>query len=222
MSAKWGDGRRTPARGPSGSSTEDVVRATVTECARRLEANVSIGKQEFLANQQAQDASCYLMIRIAEAIRDLPDEVKLAHDEINWVAVTGMRHRLAHQYAASTLSLCGLPRPVMSPSFSAPWAGRTEHCDHLPRSRAGAELPQHRRAVPPAAAVLPRPGRGLDAPRRPGTLPRPGAGPGCRLGQADRFPGGTGAGRRRGGSGAPDARRAGRAAARRRGARGRR
>lgn len=75
----------------------------MTECARRLEANVSIGKQEFLANQQAQDASCYLMIRIAEAIRDLPDEVKLAHDEINWVAVTGMRNRLAHQYVGINL-----------------------------------------------------------------------------------------------------------------------
>ena len=55
-------------------------------------------KEDFLADRQLRDAVVYNLQIIGEAAYKVSDTFKEAHPEIDWFKITGLRHRIVHDY----------------------------------------------------------------------------------------------------------------------------
>jgi uncharacterized protein with HEPN domain len=65
---------------------------------KALEFTHGMSREQFLANEMAQQAVMRLIQVIGEAARQISSGFKEAHPDIPWPGIVGMRHRLVHEY----------------------------------------------------------------------------------------------------------------------------
>lgn len=69
----------------------------------------------YRADRNTQDATCYRLLMIGEAVRKLPGSVTSRYREIAWHEIVGLRNILAHEYAVVdndrvwTIAMTSLP-----------------------------------------------------------------------------------------------------------------
>jgi uncharacterized protein with HEPN domain len=69
------------------------------ELARRIERRIAkLNKAEFQANEDVQLALTHLLQMIGEAARCVTEETRGKFSSIDWKIITGMRHRIVHDY----------------------------------------------------------------------------------------------------------------------------
>lgn len=54
--------------------------------------------EDFLEDRQLQDAVIRRLEIVGEAVKNLPDDLRAAHDDIRWSAIAGLRDILIHGY----------------------------------------------------------------------------------------------------------------------------
>lgn len=59
----------------------------------------------FQADNRTVDAVVHNLLVIGEAARCLPAAVKAQHPDIDWIAINGLRNRIAHEYFGLSLSV---------------------------------------------------------------------------------------------------------------------
>lgn len=64
--------------------------------ARSFSAGVTY--ERFASDQMLQDATCHVLQIIGEAAGKVSPEFRVAHAEIPWQRIIGLRHRLVHDY----------------------------------------------------------------------------------------------------------------------------
>lgn len=57
-----------------------------------------LGREAFLQDRDALDATSYRLIAIGEAARGLSDAIKSLRPDVPWAQIVAMRNLLAHQY----------------------------------------------------------------------------------------------------------------------------
>lgn len=70
----------------------------ILESCRRLQSIVSGGRDEFEANEVLQDAACYRLTVIGEALNNLSRDFAAQHSGLRIPQARGMRNRLTHEY----------------------------------------------------------------------------------------------------------------------------
>ena len=70
----------------------------VQECIRRIEENVTEGRDRFMASHTLQDAVLRNLQTIAESTQRLSEDLKAAHLEIEWRRIAAFRNVLVHDY----------------------------------------------------------------------------------------------------------------------------
>ncbi len=63
-----------------------------------MDRTARIGKDEFLGDQTLTRAVVRSLEVIGEAARQVPDELKEKHSDVQWKEMIGMRDRLIHGY----------------------------------------------------------------------------------------------------------------------------
>jgi uncharacterized protein with HEPN domain len=63
---------------------------------KRYTANLN--KADFLANNLVLDACYHNFLVIGEAVKQLPEELRIQHRQVPWKAIAGLRDMLAHEY----------------------------------------------------------------------------------------------------------------------------
>lgn len=77
----------------------------IDECLRRIEKNIAIGLQAFLASETIQDATLRNLQTMSEASQRLSDEVKSTRPDIEWERISAFRNILVHNYLGIDLEL---------------------------------------------------------------------------------------------------------------------
>ena len=75
-----------------------VYLAHILECIGKIERFTVTGKTRFLADDMVQDAVLRNFEVIGEAVKRLDETYRVAHPEISWRALAGLRDVLIHQY----------------------------------------------------------------------------------------------------------------------------
>lgn len=75
-----------------------VYLAHILECIGKIERFTVTGKTRFLADDMVQDAVLRNFEVISEAVKRLDETYRVAHPEISWRALAGLRDVLIHQY----------------------------------------------------------------------------------------------------------------------------
>ena len=57
-----------------------------------------LSEEDFLENVTIQDAVVRRIEIIGEAVKNLPADFKLAHPDVPWIKISGMRNKLIHEY----------------------------------------------------------------------------------------------------------------------------
>ena len=86
-------------------STVEFLRHILQEADYLLAHSAFIDEQQFLQNETLQRAFARSLEIIGEATKNLPDEFRQQHSEIEWRAMAGMRDRLIHDYFGSDYEL---------------------------------------------------------------------------------------------------------------------
>ena len=60
---------------------------------------------DFRGDSRTVDAFVHNLLVIGEAARCLPASIKESHPEIDWIAINGLRNRIAHEYLGLSLSV---------------------------------------------------------------------------------------------------------------------
>lgn len=60
---------------------------------------------DFQADSRTVDAVVHNLLVIGEAARCLPPALKEQHPETDWIAINGLRNRIAHEYFGLSLSV---------------------------------------------------------------------------------------------------------------------
>jgi len=60
---------------------------------------------DFQSDTRTVDAVVHNLLVIAEAARCLPASIKENHPDIDWIAINGLRNRIAHEYFGLSLSV---------------------------------------------------------------------------------------------------------------------
>ena len=63
-----------------------------------LEHSKGVTLEKFQGDEVLQNALMHLLQIIGEAARKVSDEFKIAHPEVPWADIVGLRHRLVHEY----------------------------------------------------------------------------------------------------------------------------
>ncbi len=84
---------------------DSVYLRHIAECLRRIEKNVAIGLDAFLASETAQDATLRNLQTMSEATQRLSDEMKSTRPEIQWELIGAFRNILVHNYLGIDLEL---------------------------------------------------------------------------------------------------------------------
>lgn len=80
-------------------SRGDAERITdILESCRRLRDITARGRDEFYANDLLQDAACYRLAVIGEALNNLSTDFTAQHSDLQIPQARGMRNRLTHEY----------------------------------------------------------------------------------------------------------------------------
>lgn len=82
------------------ASVTPVLQDIVTLIDRIDSQLAGLDETAFRASADIQDATAYRLQHIGEAVKRLPDSFKVAHPDIPWARIVGMRNLLAHQYFA--------------------------------------------------------------------------------------------------------------------------
>lgn len=61
---------------------------------------VPIGKEHFMDDESRKRAAARSLEIIGEAVKQVPEEFRLLHSDIDWKAFSGLRDRLIHGYFA--------------------------------------------------------------------------------------------------------------------------
>jgi uncharacterized protein with HEPN domain len=77
----------------------------IRECIRRIEENVSKGKEEFLRSHTLQDAVLRNLQTMSEATQSLSENLKNTHPEIEWARIVAFRNVLVHNYLGIDLEI---------------------------------------------------------------------------------------------------------------------
>jgi uncharacterized protein with HEPN domain len=78
----------------------------ILECIELIQKYIkSITYKKFLSSSQMQDAVIRRIELIGEAVRNIPNEVKEKHPEIQWNRISGMRNLLIHDYLGIDLKI---------------------------------------------------------------------------------------------------------------------
>jgi len=70
----------------------------ILETIADVEELVSGGHEVFLSTKHDRAAALYYLQTMAESTQWLSDAIKATHPEIDWMAISGFRNRLAHGY----------------------------------------------------------------------------------------------------------------------------
>ena len=80
-------------------SRRDAQRITdILQSCRRLRDIASRGRDEFYASDVLQDAACYRLTVIGEALHNLSEDFAAQHPGLRIPQARGMRNRLTHEY----------------------------------------------------------------------------------------------------------------------------
>ena len=60
---------------------------------------------DFQSDTRTVDAVVHNLLVIGEAARCLPASIKENHPDIDWIAINGLRNRIAHEYFGFSLSV---------------------------------------------------------------------------------------------------------------------
>lgn len=60
---------------------------------------------DFRGDSRTVDAVVHNLLVIGEVARCLPESIKKSHPEIDWIAINGLRNRVAHEYFGLSLSV---------------------------------------------------------------------------------------------------------------------
>jgi uncharacterized protein with HEPN domain len=80
---------------------EDIV-AAIAKVERYVE---DLDRAAFLADDKTIDAVIRNLEIIGEASRQLPDDFKIAHADIPWAKMSGLRNRIVHDYMGIDLEM---------------------------------------------------------------------------------------------------------------------
>ena len=72
---------------------------------------------DFQTDPRTVDAVVHNLLVIGEAARCLPASIKEPHPEIDWIAINGLRNRIAHEYFGLSLSVIGEIVPTDLPNL---------------------------------------------------------------------------------------------------------
>ena len=61
--------------------------------------------EDFQADSRTVDAVVHNLLVIGEAARCLPTAIKEQREDIDWIAINGLRNRIAHEYFGLSLSV---------------------------------------------------------------------------------------------------------------------
>ena len=77
---------------------DSVYLQHISECIRRIEENISAGRDRFIASHTLQDAVLRNLQTIAESTQRISDDLKATHPEIEWHRIAAFRNVLVHDY----------------------------------------------------------------------------------------------------------------------------
>ena len=78
----------------------------ILECIERIEQYVAgLQVDAFKASQITVDATVRNLEVIGEASRNIPEDVKEAHPELEWEKIVGLRNRVIHEYFGVDLDI---------------------------------------------------------------------------------------------------------------------
>ena len=84
---------------------DDVYLRHIAECIRRIEENISAGKEGFMKSHTLQDAVLRNLQTMSEATQRLSETLKTSHPEIEWATVAAFRNVLVHNYLGIDLEI---------------------------------------------------------------------------------------------------------------------
>jgi len=116
-----------------------VYLAHILECIEKIERFTGGGKEDFLRNDMVQDAVVRNFEIIGEAAKRLDDAYRLAHPEVPWRALAGLRDVLIHQYEGVDLERVWAIVERDLPSLREAIAALLPPLDQLERELAGEE-----------------------------------------------------------------------------------
>ena len=79
-------------------SIADYLRHILDECTYLLTEAAVLDQSSFMANQTLRRAFVRNLEIIGEATKQLPEELRAQHQQIEWRSIAGMRDRLIHAY----------------------------------------------------------------------------------------------------------------------------
>ena len=84
---------------------DSVYLRHIDDCLRRIEKNIAIGLDAFLASETIQDATLRNLQTMSEATQRLSDEIKSTRPDIEWDRISAFRNILVHNYLGIDLEL---------------------------------------------------------------------------------------------------------------------
>ena len=75
-----------------------VYAVHILEMIGNIEELTAQGREAFLAAKHDRAAALHYLQTMAESTQRLSDEIKAAHPETDWKAISGFRNRLVHGY----------------------------------------------------------------------------------------------------------------------------
>lgn len=84
---------------------DSVYLRHIDDCLRRIEKNIAIGLDAFLASETIQDATLRNLQTMSEATQRLSEELKSIRPDIEWERIGAFRNILVHNYLGVDLEL---------------------------------------------------------------------------------------------------------------------
>ena len=81
-------------------SVRETLRRLLDEAHYLMTASAGLSREQFLQDATLKRAFVRSIEIVGEAAKQLPDELRAAHNQIEWRAIAGMRDRLIHGYFA--------------------------------------------------------------------------------------------------------------------------